>query len=167
MPELTSLASHEQRAWLGVSEFKAWWIYKPGHNGELTMKCLLLLCSCQPFICILQVFASGFERHFLLDFSEAMFTMKQFERVGGSFCAFCLFLLPKGTTGEIPNIFTCLVCWSIFVCWHDVYLNFWHDLIRMKEVTYAIVLKLGSGAQGWRRWQVSVLQKETCLLGML
>lgn len=31
---------------------------------------------------IQKVFASGFERHFLLDFSEAMFTMKQFERVG-------------------------------------------------------------------------------------
>uniref|UniRef100_A0A8C3DP83 UTP20 small subunit processome component n=1 Tax=Corvus moneduloides TaxID=1196302 RepID=A0A8C3DP83_CORMO len=29
---------------------------------------------------IQKVFASGFERHFLLDFSEAMFTMKQFER---------------------------------------------------------------------------------------
>ncbi|KAM6293789.1 small subunit processome component 20 homolog [Porphyrio hochstetteri] len=27
-----------------------------------------------------KVFASGFERHFLLDFSEAMFTMKQFEK---------------------------------------------------------------------------------------
>uniref|UniRef100_A0A8C0AVP8 UTP20 small subunit processome component n=1 Tax=Buteo japonicus TaxID=224669 RepID=A0A8C0AVP8_9AVES len=27
-----------------------------------------------------KVFASGFERHFLLDFSEAVFTMKQFER---------------------------------------------------------------------------------------
>ncbi|XP_064011087.1 small subunit processome component 20 homolog [Pogoniulus pusillus] len=27
-----------------------------------------------------KVFASGFEQHFLLDFSEAMFTMKQFER---------------------------------------------------------------------------------------
>ena len=69
-------------------------------NGELTMKSLLLMCSCQPFICILQVFASGFERRFLLDFSEAMFTMKQFERVGGSFCVFCLVLVPKGTTGK-------------------------------------------------------------------
>lgn len=54
----------------------------------------------QPFTCILQVFASGFERRFLLDFSEAMFTMKQFERVGGSDCALCLFLLLKGTTGQ-------------------------------------------------------------------
>lgn len=54
----------------------------------------------QPFTSILQVFASRFERHFLLDFSEAMFTMKQFERVGESDCAFCLFLLLKGTTGE-------------------------------------------------------------------
>lgn len=51
------------------------------------MKCLLLMCSCQLLICILQVFASGFERSLLLDFSEAMFTMKQFERVGGSFHA--------------------------------------------------------------------------------
>lgn len=51
----------------------------------------------QPFTGILQVFASRFERHFLLDFSEAMFTMKQFERVGGSDCALCLFLLLKGT----------------------------------------------------------------------
>lgn len=69
-------------------------------NGDLTMKCLLLMCSCQPCTCNLQVFASGFERHFLLDFSEAVFTMKQFERVGGSFCAFCLLLLPKRTTGK-------------------------------------------------------------------
>lgn len=69
-------------------------------NGELTVKCLLLMRSCQPFICFLQVFASGFERRFILDFSEAMFTMKQFERVSGSFCTFCLFLLPKGATGK-------------------------------------------------------------------
>lgn len=66
-------------------------------SEELTMKCLSF---CQLFTCILQVFASGFERHFLLDFSEAMFKMKQFERVGGSDCALCLFLLLKGTTEE-------------------------------------------------------------------
>lgn len=54
----------------------------------------------QPFTYVLQVFASGFEQHFLLDFSEAMFTMKQFERVGGNDCALCLFLSLKGTAGE-------------------------------------------------------------------
>lgn len=64
------------------------------------MKCLLLMCSCQLLICILQVFASGFEWHFLLHFSEVMFTMKQFERVSGSLCALCLFLLPEGTAGK-------------------------------------------------------------------
>lgn len=64
------------------------------------MKCLLLMCSRQLLICILQVFASGFERRFLLDFSEAMFTMKQFERVSESLCALCLLLLPEGTTGK-------------------------------------------------------------------
>jgi len=83
-------------------------------NGELTVKCLLLMCSYQPFICVLQVFLSGFERRFLLDFSEAMFTMKQFERVGGGFCAFCLFLLPKGRTGKstvyLPALYAEAVC---------------------------------------------------------
>lgn len=84
-------------------------------NGEFAMKCLLLMCSCQPFICILQVFASGFEQHFLLDFSEAMFTMKQFERVGGSFCAFCLFLLPKGATVKSIVYFPAF-CAEAFLC---------------------------------------------------
>ncbi|KAJ7422794.1 Small subunit processome component 20 like protein [Pitangus sulphuratus] len=40
----------------------------------------VLLPDCLTKEAIEKVFASGFDRHFLLDFSEAMFTVKQFER---------------------------------------------------------------------------------------
>lgn len=75
-----------------------------------------------------------------------MFTMKQFERVGGNDCASCLFLLLKETTGESTVYLPALYAERL-LC---IDMMFIYDLIRRKEVTFAIVLKLCKSSQGWR-----------------
>lgn len=58
--------------------------------------------------------------------------------VGFLFC-FCFVLLPKGRTGKSLVYLPALYAEAFFVHWHGVYLNFWHDVLRVRGYLYHCV----------------------------
>lgn len=170
VPELTSPASHEQRARLGVSEFKAWLIHKPENmsHGKWQLDYEMSLVN---------VFLSTFHLH-LAGICKWIWTALSFGLLRSSvhneaiwegrwklLCILFTFVA-KENNWEIHSIFICLVCWSIFVYWHDVYLNFCHDVVRMERLLmllcWSLVMMLRVGEGDRYLWS----QKGACLLGI-
>lgn len=139
--------------WVSQSSKHAWFVYQkkcPMSSKEVTMKCLLFLST-------FHLHLAGICKWVWTAFSFGLLWSNVHNEAiwEGRWKCLCIMFIfvAKGNNWRIHSIFTCLVCWRIVVyCWHDVYLNFWHDLIRRKVVTCVSVLKFCKCSQSWRRW---------------